>query len=148
MRKLLVFLGAAWIATQIAGALVSVDHERPYDLSFLDEPGVTAKIGDDWLHGWGTGLAMPLGVLAAAAILTVLVSFGGGWGRLGAFLMMVVGGLSIGFTLTNQVTYDRLDAVKADRVETGLIVASLGLAGLLVVIGLVTVITTPRARRR
>ena len=142
------FLGAAWIAVQIAGALVSVDHERPYDLSFLDEPGATGRIGDDWLHGWGTGLAMPLGVLAAAAIVTVLVSFGGGWGRFAALLMMVLGGLSIAFTLTNQVTYDRLDATKTDRLETGLIAGSLGLAGLLVVIGFITVITTPRTRRR
>lgn len=148
MRRLLVLLGVAWIAANLLGAWVSVRHDRPYDLSFVDRPGTVPRIGDDWLHGWGTGLAMPLGVLAAAAVLTVLASFGGGLGRLTAFLLMLLGAASLAFTLANQPTYDRLQAPTSNRAETALIVATLVLAALLVLVGLLTVITTPRTRRR
>lgn len=147
MRRLLVFLGVAWVAANLAGAWVSVDHERPYDLSFLDAPGAVGRIGDDWLHGWGTGLAMPLGVLAAATVLTVVVSFGGTATKVGGFLMAALGAASLGFSLTNQLTFDRLRATGGDSTETAIIAATLVLAGLLVLIGFLTVITTPATRR-
>ncbi len=148
MRKLLVFLGVAWIATNLLGAWVSVSNHRAYDLKFVDQAGTEGRIDDDWLHGWGTGLAMPLWVLAVAAVLTVLVSFGGGVGKVAAFLMMIVGGLSVAFTLSNQLTYDRLQATEVDRTETAIIIASLGLAVLIVLFGFLTVITTPSTSRR
>jgi hypothetical protein len=148
VRKLLVFLGVAWIAANLVGAWVSVDHERPYDLSFVDQPGSVGRIGDDWLHGWGTALALPLGVLAAAAVLTVVVSFGGTATKVGGLLMAVLGAGSLAFTLSNQLTYDRLQAAEGDRTETAIIAATLVLAGLLVLIGFLTFITTPATRRR
>ena len=144
----MVFLGVAWIAANLVGAWVSVQNDRPYDLSFVDEPGAVSRIGDDWLRGWGTGLAMPLWVLAVAAVLTVLVSFGGAATKWAALLLMLVGAASIAFTLSNQLTYDRLEATGTDRAETAVIAATLVLAGLLVLIGLLTVITTPRTTRR
>lgn len=148
VRKLLVFLGVAWIAANLVGAWLSVEHDQPYDLSFLDQPGRVSQIGDDWLRGWGAGLAMPLWILAVAAVLTVAASFGGRTTRLSSVLLMVLGGLSLAFTLTNQVTYDRLNATGTERTETAVIVATMVLAGLLVLIGLLTVITTPRTHRR
>jgi hypothetical protein len=148
VRKLLVFLGVAWIATNLIGAWLSVEHDRPYDLSFLDQPGTVSQIGNDWLRGWGSGLAMPLWVLAIAAVLTVVVSFDGSATRLSSVLLMVLGALSIAFTLANQPTYDRLKATATDRGETAVVIASLVLAGMMVLIGLITVITTPRTPRR
>ena len=142
------FLAIAWIATNLIGAWMAYDHDRAYDLSWLDQPGRVAQIGNDWLYGWGTGLAMPLWVLAGAAVLAVAVTFGGEAGRLAAALTMVLGGLSLAYSLTNQLTYDRFEATGTERGETALIFASLLLAALLVLIGLITVITTPRARRR
>jgi hypothetical protein len=91
---------------------------------------------------------MPLGVLAAAAVLTVVVSFGGTATKIGGLLMAVLGAGSLAFTLTNQLTYDRLQAAEGDRTETAIIAATLVLAGLLVLIGLLTFITTPATRRR
>lgn len=148
VQKLLVFLGVAWIATGLVGAWLSVEHDEPYDLSFVDKPGLVRNIGDDWISGWGTGLAMPLWILAVAAVLTVIVTFGGTATRVGAMLLMIIGGLSIVFTLTNQLTHDRLTATTTDQAERAVIGASLLLAGLLVLVGLLTVITTPRTRRR
>ncbi len=148
MRRLLVFLGVMWVAANLAGAWVSVDHDRPYDLSFLDTPGKVDRIGDDWLYGWGTGLSVPLWFLAAVAILTVVVSFGGGATKFGAVLVMLAGAASLAFSLSNKLTLDRLDATAADRTETAIIAATLFLAGMLVLVGLLTVITTPRQHRR
>ena len=147
VRKLLVFLGAMWIAANLAGAWVSVENKRPYDLKFVDEPGRSGRIGDDWLYGWGTGLAVPMWFLAGVAVLTVAVSFGGRATKYGGVAMMLVGAASLTFTLSNQLTYDRLDATDVDRGETAIIGASLLLAGLLILIGLLTVITTPRHHR-
>lgn len=148
VRKLLVFLGVAWIAANLVGAWLSVEHDEPYDLSFLDKPGRVSQIGDDWLRGWGTGLAMPLAILAAAAVLTVVVTFGGTATRVGALLLMVVGGLSLAFTSSNQLTHDRLTATATDQTETAVIGAVLVLAGLLILVGFLTLITTPRTGRR
>jgi hypothetical protein len=148
VRRLLVFLGVMWVAANLFGAWVAVDHDRPYDLSFLDAPGKVARIGEDWLYGWGTGLAMPLWFLAIVAILTVAVSFGGTLTKLGSILLLLAGGASLAFTLSNQLTHDRLDATSADRTETAIIGATLLLAGLLVLVSLLTIITTPKQRRR
>jgi hypothetical protein len=147
VRRLLVFLGVMWVAANLFGAWVSVDHDRPYDLSFLDAPGKVGRIGDDWLYGWGTGLAMPLWFLAVVAILTVVVSFGGNPTKLGSVLLLLAGAASLAFTLSNQLTHDRLDATSADRVETAIIGATLLLAGLMVLVALLTVITTPKQHR-
>jgi hypothetical protein len=147
VRRLLVFLGAMWIAANLAGAWVSVDHDRPYDLSFVDEPGKVGRIGDDWLHGWGTGLAMPLWFLAIVAVLTVLASFGGNATKLSAALLILAGSTSVAFTLSNKVAFDRLTATSADRTEGAIVIATLLLASLMVLIGLLTVITTPKQHR-
>jgi hypothetical protein len=147
VRRLLVFLGVMWIAANLAGAWVAVDHDRPYDLSFLDTPGRVARIGEDWLYGWGTGLAMPLWFLAAAAVLTVVASFGGNATRFSSFLLLLVGGASVAYTLSNQLTSDRLGQRDVDRGETAIIAATLLLAGLMVLIGFLTVITTPKVHR-
>jgi lysylphosphatidylglycerol synthetase-like protein (DUF2156 family) len=147
VRRLLVFLGAMWVAANLAGAWVSVDHDRPYDLSFVDEPGKVGRIGDDWLHGWGTGLAMPLWFLAIVAVLTVLASFGGNATKLSAALLILAGSTSVAFTLSNKVAFDRLTATSADRTEGAIVIATLLLASLMVLIGLLTVITTPKQHR-
>jgi hypothetical protein len=147
VRRLLVFLGAMWIAANLAGAWVSVDHDRPYDLSFVDEPGKVGRIGDDWLHGWGTGLAMPLWFLAIVAVLTVLASFGGKATKLSSALLILAGSTSVAFTLSNKVAFDRLTATSADRTEGAIVIATLLLASLMVLIGLLTVITTPKQHR-
>jgi hypothetical protein len=147
VRRLLVFLGAMWVAANLAGAWVSVDHDRPYDLSFVDEPGKVGRIGDDWLHGWGTGLAMPLWFLAIVAVLTVLASFGGKATKLSSALLILAGSTSVAFTLSNKVAFDRLTATSADRTEGAIVIATLLLASLMVLIGLLTVITTPKQHR-
>jgi len=149
VRKLLVFLGAAWIAANLAGAVLATSNKRPYDLSFLSTPGKSTRIGQDFLFGWGTGLSLPLGVLAAAGILTVVASFGHQAGRIAAFLLMLVGAGSIAFTFSNQLTYDRI-GVNDNRDfpgETATITATLLLAAMLVFFGFLTVLTTPRHHR-
>ncbi len=147
MRRLLVFLGVMWIAANLAGAWVSVRHHLPYDLEFVDEPGVRSRIGDDWLHGWGTGLAMPLWFVALVAVLTVLSSFGGNATRLSAALVVLAGAGSVAFTLYNTPAADRLKAAGADRTEGAIVIATLMLAALMVLVGFLTVITTPKRHR-
>jgi hypothetical protein len=147
VRRLLVFLGVMWIATNLVGVWVSVRHHRPYDLAFVDQPGASGRIGDDWLHGWGTGLAMPLWFISIVAVLTVVASFGGNATRWSAALLMVAGALSIAFTLSNKLTFDRLKATGADRTEAAIVICTLMLAALMVLIGFLTVITTPKQHR-
>lgn len=146
MRKLLVLLAVAWLGVTLGAAWLSVDQTVPYDLSFLDDPGAEDRVGEDWLAGWGTGLAAPLGAVAAGAILTVLASMDRAAGRLGAFLLAVLGGLSVAFTLSNQVTYDLLRDRSEEPVQTALAAATLALGGLMVLIGFTTWLTAPRER--
>jgi hypothetical protein len=148
VRRLLVFLGVMWIATNLLGAWISVRHHLPQDLSFADQPGRTGRIGDDWLHGWGTGLAMPLWFISVVAVLTVVASFGGRATKVSAFLLMLVGAASVAFTLSNKPSYDRLQATGADHGEAAIVIATLLLASLMVLIGFLTVITTPKQYRR
>jgi hypothetical protein len=147
VRRLLVFLGVMWVATNLVGAWVSVRHHLPHDLEFVDQPGARGRIGDDWLHGWGTGLAMPLWFIAIVAVLTVLVSFGGNATRFSAALLMLAGAASVAFTLSNKPAFDRLKATGADRTEAAIVIATLMLASLMVLIGFLTVITTPKQHR-
>jgi hypothetical protein len=147
VRRLLVFLSVMWIATNLVGVWVSVRHHRPYDLAFVDKPGASGRIGDDWLHGWGTGLAMPLWFISIVAVLTVLASFGGNATKVSAFFLMLAGAVSVAFTLSNQPSYDRLKAAGADRTEAAIVFATLLLAALMVLIGFLTVITTPKQYR-
>lgn len=136
MRKLLVVVSAAWIAVTITGVLVSVDRKLPYDLTFLDRAGSIERVGRDWVYGWGTGLAVPLAVLAAVAIATMLSTFNDAGGRLGTLLLALLGGLSLGFTACQQLTRDRLSGAGLQGLETWLVLASLGLSALMVLLGL------------
>lgn len=146
MRKLLVLVAVAWIGVTLGAAWLSVDQTIPYDLSFLDAPGAEDVVGEDWLRSWGTGLAAPLGAVAAAAILTVLASMDHAPGRLGAFLLAVLGGLSVAFTLSNDVTYDLLRNRGDEPIQTALVAATLALGGLMVLLGFTTWLTAPRER--
>jgi len=146
VRKLLVLLGVAWIGVTLGAAWVSVDQSVPYDLSFLDQAGAEDMVGEDWLKSWGTGLAAPLAAVAAGAVLTVLASMDGAAGRIGAFLLAVLGGLSVAFTLSNEVTYDLLTSSSDEPVQTALVAATLAIGGLLVLVGFTTWLTAPRER--
>jgi hypothetical protein len=146
VRKLLVLVAVAWVAVSLGAAWLAVDHEVPYDLSFLDARGDSSNVGEDWLYGWGTGLAAPMAGAAAGLILAVTSSMDRAAGRLGAFLLAILGGLSIAYTLANQVTEDRLRNTGTEPVETGLVIATLALAGLLVLVGFTTWLTAPRER--
>lgn len=136
-----------WVATNLVGAWVSVRHHLPYDLKFVDQAGVSGRIGDDWLHGWGTGLAMPLWFIAIVAVLTVLASFGGNATKFSAAILMLAGAASVAFTLSNKLAFDRLKATGADRTEAAIVIATLMLASLMVLVGFLTVITTPKQSR-
>lgn len=146
MRKLLVLVAVAWVAVTVGAAWLAVDHVVPHDLAFLDGPGDSKLVGEDWLFGWGTGLAAPLGAAAAGLILAVMSSMDRAAGRLGAFLLAVLGGLSLAYTLANAVTEDRLRDTGAEPVESGLVIATLALAGLMVLLGFTTWLTAPRER--
>ncbi|MGH8894426.1 MAG: hypothetical protein ACRDWY_14150 [Actinomycetes bacterium] len=144
MRKVLVLLVVGWVGVSLAAAWVSVDRKLPYDLSFLDERGAADRIGDDWLYGWGTGLAAPMPFVAAMAVLAALSALTGAAGRAGAFLVALLGGLSLAYMLSSRPAHDRLTDTGADGTETALVFATLGLAGLLVLIGLTSWLTAPR----
>jgi hypothetical protein len=148
VRKLLVLLGAAWVGANLTGAGFAVAHKHPYDLSFLDTPGSPDQVGHDFLAGWGTGLCMPLAVLCAAGLFTAIASFGSRAGQVGAFLLMLTGAASVGFTFCNQLTYDRLGIgnTQTERAESATIFAIILVACALVLFGFLTVITTPRHR--
>lgn len=148
MRKVLVLLAVAWVAVTVGAAWLAVDHVVPHDLAFLDGPGDPELVGEDWLFGWGTGLAAPLAAAAAGLFLAVMSSMDRAAGRFGAFLLAVLGGLSIAYTLANQVTEDRLRDTGAEPVETGLVMATLALATLLVLAGFATWLTAPRETYR
>jgi hypothetical protein len=149
VRKLLVFLGALWIGANLTGAGFAVAHKRPYDLSFLDTPGRADRVGHDFIASWGTGLCMPLAVLCAAGLFTVIASFGHRSGQVGAFLLMLTGAASVAFTFCNQLTYDRLGIgnTHTEQAEIATILATILLGCALVLFGFLTVITTPRHRR-
>jgi hypothetical protein len=149
VRKLLVFLGAFWVAANLTGAGFAVAHKRPYDLKFLDTPGSVDRVGHDFLAGWGTGLCMPLVVLCAAGIFTVVASFGHRSGMVGGFLLMLTGAASVAYTFCNELTYDRLGLgnTQTERGESATILAIIFLGCALVLFGFLTVITTPRHHR-
>lgn len=146
MRKLLVLVAVAWVAVSLGAAWLAVDQEVPYDLSFLDVRGDSSNVGEDWLYGWGTGLSAPMAGAAAGLILAVTSSMDRAAGRLGAFLLAILGGLSIAYTLANQITEERLRSTGTEPVETGLVIATLALAGLMVLVGFTTWLTAPRER--
>ena len=147
VRKVLVVLSVAWVGVSLGAAWIAVDRHLAYDLSFLDEPGRAGDIGHDWLLGWGSGLAAPMWAVAAMALATALSTFGGGGGRLGALLVALIAGGSIAYTFANRPATQRLRELGGDRVEAWLLVATLVLAGLLVLLGLVAWATTPRDSR-
>lgn len=146
MRRVLVLLAVAWVGVTLGAAWVSVDEKVPYDLAVVDRAGGPDRVGEDWLYGWGTGLAAPLAVVAAVAIFAVLSSMDRAAGRLGSFLVAVLGGVSIAFTLANQVTQDRLRDTGAEPVQTWLVVATLVLGALMVLVGFTAWLTAPRER--
>jgi hypothetical protein len=146
VRKLLVLLGVAWVGVTLGAAWLAVDQTVPYDLSFLDSPGADDMVGEDWLYGWGTGLAAPLAAVAAGAVLTVLASMDGAAGRLGAFLLAVLGGLSVAYMLANDPVHDLLRDRSEEPVQTALVAATMVLGGLLVLVGFTTWLTAPRER--
>ncbi len=146
MRKVLVLLALAWVAVTIAAAGVAVDHEVPHDLSFLGDPGDPDRVGEDWLFDWGTGLAPPLAAAAAGVVLAVTSSLDGTVGRLAAFLLGLLGGLSVIYTLANEVTGDLLVGDGGEPVESALVAATLALATLLTLAGFATWLTAPRER--
>ena len=146
MRKLLVLLAVAWVGVTLGAAWVAVDQTIPYDLALLDRQGPEDRVGEDWLYGWGTGLAAPLAAAAAGAILAVLSSMDGAAGRLGAFLLAVLGGLSVAYTLSNQVTEELLRSRSEEPVQTALVAATLALGALMVLVGFTTWLTAPRER--
>jgi len=146
VRKFLVLLAVAWVGVTLGAAWLAVDQTIPYDLAFLDRQGDEDRVGEDWLYGWGTGLAAPLGAVAAGAILAVLSSMDGAAGRLGAFLLAVLGGLSVAYTLSNQVTEELLRSRSEEPVQTALVAATLALGALMVLVGFTTWLTAPRER--
>ena len=146
VRKLLVLLGVAWVGVTLGAAWLAVDQTVPYDLSFVDATGADDAVGEDWLYGWGTGLAAPLGAVAAGAILTVLASMEGAAGRLGAFLLAVLGGLSVAYMLASEPVHDLLTDRSAEPVQTALVAATIVLGALLVLVGFTTWLTAPRER--
>lgn len=146
MRKFLVLIAVAWVATTLGAASVAVERKLTYDLAFLDTAGTRNRISEDWIYGWGTGLAAPLGAVALVAIFAVVSSMDRGAGRFGAFTLALLGGLSLAYTLSNQLTEERLRSTGTQPLETGLVVATLALAGLLVLVGFTTWLTAPRER--
>lgn len=146
MRKFLVLLAVAWVGVTLGAAWLAVNQTIPYDLALVDRQGAEDRVGEDWLYGWGTGLAAPLGAVAAGAILAVLSSMDGAAGRLGAFLLAVLGGLSVAYTLSNQVTEELLRSRSEEPVQTALVAATLALGALMVLVGFTTWLTAPRER--
>jgi hypothetical protein len=146
VRKLLVLLAVAWVGVTLGGAWLAVDRTIPYDLSFLDRRGPEDRVGEDWLYGWGTGLAAPLGAVAAGAILAVMSTMDRAAGRLGSVLLAVLGGLSVAYTLSNQVTEELLRSRSEEPVQSALVAATLALGALMVLVGFTTWLTAPRER--
>ena len=125
-----------WLAASLAGAWLSVDRKLPYDLGAIDVAGRRDQVADDWLFGWGTALAVPLAVVALMAVLAVLCTQPGGFGRVGTFVIALLGGASLAYTLGNRRTHTRLSHLAADRVEAVVVIGTLATAGLLVLLGL------------
>lgn len=146
MRKILVVVAMGWIGVNLAGAWMAVDRDLPYDLAFLDQPGAVARVAEDWVYGWGNALAVPLVVLAAAAIATVMASTSDRVGRLGSALLALAGVASLVRLLAEQLTLDRLSAEDLGSDEPLLIVGNLVLSALLVLLGFLTWLTSPRDR--
>lgn len=144
VRRLVVLLAVCWVGVNLAAAWVSVDRKVPYDLAFLDRPGGPDRVGEDWLYGWGCGLAVPMAAVAAMAVLAAMSALSGGAGRLGSFLVAVLGGASVAYTLANAPATERLQALGTDTTESALLIASLSLGGLLVLVGLIAWLTSPR----
>ena len=67
---------------------------------------------------------------------------------LSALLLTVVGGLCLFYTLTNDLTIQRLKNTKIEHLELAVISATLTVTGLMVLFGFLTVITTPKTHRR
>lgn len=139
-------LAVAWVGVTLGAAWVSVDQEIPYDLSFLSAAGTAETVGEDWLRSWGTGLAAPLGAVAAVAVFAVLASMDRSAGRLGAFTLAVLGALSVAFTASNGPTMDLVRDTSDEPVQSALVISTLALGALLVVVGFTTWLTAPRER--
>jgi hypothetical protein len=148
VRKVLAVLGVMWVSVSLAAAWVAIDRGIPYRLDFLDQAGTMDHVRREWVYGWGTGLALPLAFLAAVAIMAVVCLFGGSTGRLGCISMAMLGAVALAYTVANGATQERLDAVEADRTVNGLIVANLVLSGLLVLVGVLSWLVTPRTEYR
>ena len=71
-----------------------------------------------------------------------------GAGKFAALVLMVVGGLCLFYTLTNDLTIERLKNTKLEHLELAVISATLTVTGLMVLFGFLTVITTPKTHRR
>lgn len=143
----MVLLGLAWVACTAFSAVVSVRAELPYDLRYVDRAGDKAHVGDDWLWRGGTALAAPLAAVAVVLLLSVVVGYGGTATRAASVLLVLAGLGSIAFTLANRATHDLLTRVHDEPLRTGCVIATLSLAGALVLFGVLTFGTTPRAAR-
>lgn len=148
MRKLLVLLATGWVGVNLAAAWVSYDRRLPHHIDGLDRTGAPGRIGEDWLLGWGSGLAVPLWFIAIGAVVAVLATLDGAAGRGGALLLAVVGALSVAFTLFSRHAVDLLSDPAGDARVASLVVASVTLAALTALVGLVSFVTAPRDRLR
>lgn len=148
MRKLLVLLAVGWIGVNLAAARLAYDRRLPYDLDVLDRSGTSGRIAEDWLLGWGTGLAVPLWFIALGAVLTVLSTLGGSAGRGGSLLLTGVGAASVAFSFLSRHATDLLANPAADPTGAGLVIASVVLAALIVLIGFAAFVASPRERLR
>ena len=145
VRKILVLVAIGWVGVSLAAAWISVDREIPYSLTFVDGAGLPGEIGEDWLAGWGTGLAAPLAAVAAVGLLTALSSLDNALGRAGCLLLAVSGAGSIGFMLADRPARKALEDAGSQSTEAWLAGGTIALAALMVLTGVIAYITAPRA---
>ena len=145
MRKILVLVAIGWVGVSLTAAWVSVDQEIPYSLTFVDGAGVPGEIGEDWLAGWGTGLAAPLAGVAAVGLLTALCSLDNALGRAGCLLLAVAGIGSVAFMLSNRPAREALEDATSQSTEAWLAGGTVALAALMVLSGVIAYVTAPRA---
>lgn len=130
-RRLLAAVSATHLACGLAGTVIALRRGRPYDLGWIR--GRPDDIARDAIF-MGTALSPPISLLVAQAVMTTVVARGRGpradWG------LGVLGAAMVAGYLGERLIWRRLTVPGADPVESPLVVAGMGLAATMAVLGL------------
>lgn len=111
MRQRLVAAGLLYLAVAAVGAFVAVTQKLPYHFGGDGDPN---NVWGDFVHGSGTAMSPPLGVLALFVVAMAVATRRNWLGRVGIALMVLFGLAFLVGGLGEPLTFDSMNPSNPD----------------------------------